>query len=319
MIPYILQIKASSMRRCNTIGVIIILMSAFLFQEGALAATAKQRTFKSPEAAVYALVQAIKGNSINKLIRILGPDSEAFVLSGDDVQDRRHRERFSRAYEEKNRLEPGPGGSVQLVIGKDDWPFPYPIVKVKQRWRFDTKAGQREVLCRHIGRNELNAIQVCLAIADAQKDYAELMNEKTGQPEYARKFNSSEGKKDGLYWEAPVDSSPSPLGPLVARARAEGYTDVVGRSEPYHGYFYKILAAQGTSANGGAYSYMIGGKMIAGFAVVAFPSVYGSSGIHTFIVNHEGVVYRKDLGEKTARIASDMTEFNPDPTWKKAE
>jgi len=319
MFQYIFRHKAPSIGRCHTIGVIVILMSAFILQEGALAATVKQATFKSPEAAVYALVQAVKENHINKLIRILGGGSEVFVLSGDDVQDRQHQERFTKAYAEKYRLEPDGGKSVKLFIGKDDWPFPFPIVKVKQRWRFDTKAGKKEILSRHIGRNELNAIQVCLAIADAQKDYADFMDEKTGQPEYARRFNSSVGNKDGLYWEALPGDNQSPLGYLVARARAEGYTDVVGRSVPYHGYLYKILTAQGKGANGGAHSYIIGGKMIGGFAAVAFPAVYGSSGIHTFIVNHEEVVYRKDLGKNTPKIASAMTVFNPDATWKKAE
>jgi len=311
--------KAVSLRRLYTIGAITLLVTMLVLQEGALAAAAKQKAFPSPEAAVNALVQAIRESRTGKLIRILGPGSETFVLSGDDVQDRQHRERFTLAYEERNRLEPGVDGSVQLIIGKDNWPFPFPLVKAGQRWRFDTRAGKEEVLNRHIGKNELDAIQVCLAIADAQKDYAELMTEQTGSPEYALKFNSSEGKKDGLYWEVMPGDKPSPLGPLVARARAEGYTDVVGRSVPYHGYLYKILTAQGESANGGAHSYRIDGKMIGGFAVAAFPAVYGSSGRHTFIVNHEGVVYGKDLGKNTAGIVLDMTAFNPDATWKIAE
>jgi hypothetical protein len=305
--------------RLNTIGMAAMLMIVFLLSGNALAAPVKQRTFASPAAAVNALVKAVKESKSDELIRILGPGSATLVSSGDKVQDRQRREQFSKAYQEMNRLEPGGDGSVKLFIGHDDWPFPFPIVKMKQNWRFDTQAGKEEIFCRRIGANELNAIQVCLAITDAQDDYAELMNVATGQPEYAQKFESSEGKKDGLYWETLPGGTPSPLGPLVAHARAEGYRDAVGKSIPYHGYLYRILTAQGDNANGGALSYVIGGKMIGGFAVVAFPAVYGSTGIHTFIVNHEGVVYWKDMGRDTAGIAPAMTAFNPDATWKKVE
>ncbi len=311
--------KSIPLRRLNTIGMAAMLMITSLLPGNALAAPVKQRTFASPEAAVNALVKAVNEGKSDELMRILGPGSATLVSSGDKVQDRQRREQFSKAYEEKNRLEPASDGSVKLFIGNDDWPFPFPIVKVKQNWRFDTQAGKEELFCRRIGANELNAIQVCLAITDAQDDYADLINVINGQPEYAQKFESSKGKKDGLYWEASPGDTPSPLGPLVAHARAEGYRDAVGKSVPYHGYLYRILMAQGDNANGGAHSYVIAGKMIGGFAVVAFPAVYGSTGIHTFIVNHEGVVYRKDMGRDTAGIATAMTTFNPDATWKKVE
>lgn len=316
MLQNLFHNKTKYFRRLGTIGVFVMLVTVFFFPESVFAAGAAQKTFKSPEAAVSALVQAVKTNNTKQLIHILGPDSEAFILSGDKVQDRQHRERFSLAFEEKNRLEPEDGGQVRLVIGKDDWPFPFPLVKARNSWRFDTQAGKMEVLCRHIGQNELNVIEVCLAIADAQKEYAEVMDEETGQPEYARKFNSAKGKKDGLYWEAKPDENQSPLGPLVAEARAEGYADIIGKSAPYHGYLYKILTSQGANAHGGAYSYIFGGKMIGGFAVLAFPAVYGSSGIHTFMVNHEGLIYQKDMGENTVKNASAITAFNPDATWE---
>lgn len=300
-------------------GIFVILMMLIFFQENALAVTAMQKTFKSPEAAVSALVQAVKANNTKQLISILGQGSEVFILSGDRVQDQEHRNIFSQAFEEKNCLESSEEGQIRLIIGKDDWSFPFPIVKTRNKWRFDTETGAGEILRRHIVKNELNVIQVCLAIADAQKDYVDLMDEETGQPEYARKFKSSKGKKDGLYWDAPPDSEPSPLGSLVAEAWAEGYTRGIGRSTPYHGYLYKILTTQGASANGGAYSYIFDGKMIGGFAVLAFPALYGSSGIHTFIFNHEGLLYKKDLGKNTVRIASAITIFNPDKTWKPVE
>jgi hypothetical protein len=313
--------KTIRFRRLNTVGLAAMLVITFLLPGRAPAASVKQRTFVSPEAAVNALVAAVKEGRPKELTRILGPGSATLVSSGDEVQDRRRREQFAKAYDEKNRLETGSDGSVKLFIGNDDWPFPFPIVKGKQNWRFDTQAGKEELFCRRIGANELSAIQVSLAVADAQDEYADLMNAMNGRPEYAQKFESSKGKKDGLYWDASSGDAPSPLGPLVARARAEGYRNrgTVGKSTPYHGYLYRILTAQGDNANGGAHSYIIGGKMIGGFAVVAFPAVYGSTGIHTFIVNHEGVVYGKDLGKGTTGIAVAMTTFDPDATWEKVE
>ena len=302
----------------------VIFLALFLFlalgNEGKLlAAAGKQRSFASPEAAVDALAKAIKASKMKELMLILGPDSGTLVASGDAVQDRRRREQFSRAYGEKKRLERGPDGLARLFIGKDDWPFPFPLVKVKTNWLFDTQAGKQEIFSRRIGANELNAIQVCLAILDAQNEYADLMRVANGQPEYAQKFEGTPGKRDGLYWETPPGSIASPLGPLLARARAEGYHEAVGKSIPFHGYLFRILKAQGDKANGGAFDYLIGGKLIGGFAVVAFPALYGSSGIQTFMVNHEGVVYRKDLGRETAEIVLAMTTFNPDATWKKVE
>ena len=285
----------------------------------AFAAAAQQKVFQSPEAAVAALVQAVKENNTKEIILVLGTGSEPVISCGDAILDRQSWENFAKAYDEKNRLETFQDGVVRLFIGDDDWPFPFPIVKGGENWSFDGQAGTEEVLNRRIGENELSTIQVCLAIADSQREYADLMIEIKGQPEYAQKFESSKGEKDGLYWEASPTEKPSPLGPLVARARAEGYKDASARSMHYYGYLYKILKSQGKNANGGAYSYVAKGKMIGGFAVVAFPAVYRSTGVHTFLVNHEGAVYFKDLGINTAERVAAMTEFDPDVTWGKKE
>jgi hypothetical protein len=311
--------KLVSLRRLNTACKVTILMIVIGLQGCFFRATVNQEAFESPEKAVAALAQAVEESNTNELVSLIGPKSETLISSGDEVQDRQRQEKFIKAYDQKNRLEMCDDGIVKLFIGDDDWPFPFPIVKTGENWHFDAKSGKEEILNRWIGENELSAIQVCLAISDAQRDYADLMNEMHGQPEYAQKFKSSKGQKDGLYWEASPDCKPSPLGPLVANARAKGYDNTVGESVPYHGYLYKILKVQGESANGGAYSYVINGKMIGGFGIVAFPAVYGSSGVHTFIVNYEGIVYLKDLGENTTNIAATMTTFNPDATWNKVE
>ena len=285
----------------------------------ASAAAPRQKSFASPEAAVEALVKATRDNDTKELIALFGPGSEPMVSSGDEVEDQHHREQFMKSYGEKNRIAAGPRGKVTLFIGNDDWPFPVPVVRTGNRWRFDSRAGRDEILSREIGDNELSAIQVCLAIADAERDYADQARDRTGQPEYAQKLESTEGGKDGLYWEAAQGENLSPLGPFVARARAEGYGQSAGMPAPFHGYLYKILRAQGAHAPGGAYDYMVNGKMIGGFALVAYPAAYGSSGVNTFIVNHAGVVYKKDLGRDTAKAAPAMMAFDPDKTWEKVQ
>jgi hypothetical protein len=208
-----------------------------------------------------------------------------------------------------------------LHVGNSDWPLPIPIVKVGKNWRFDTKEGKEEILNRRIGRNEVNAIQVCLAYVDAQREYVLKDRDADKLLEYAQKFISAKGKKDGLYWEAKEGEEQSPLGPLMAKATKEGYTGKKsgGKPIPYHGYYYKILKAQGKNAQGGAYDYVVKGKMIGGFALVAYPAEYGNSGVMTFIVNHDGVLYQKDLGKDTEKIANAMKKYDADETWKKVE
>jgi hypothetical protein len=297
---------------------ILVLFIFAIFEGTNVAAPAKQKTFITPEAAVATLIQALRNNSEKDLLAILGPGSENLISSGDQVEDKKQSARFIKLYDEKNFLENAGDRRMILHVGNNDWPFPIPIVKTGNEWRFDIKLGKEEILSRRIGRNELNTIQTCLAIVDAEREYATRDRDGSGLLEYAQKFFSDMGKKNGLYWEAKPGEKPSPLGLLVAKAQGEGHRKDE-KPAPYDGYFFRILTAQGKDANGGAYSYVVKGKMIGGFALVAYPASYGVSGVNTFIVNHEGVVYQKDLGPDTAKKAKSMKEFNPDKTWGKAE
>jgi hypothetical protein len=251
------------------------------------------------------------------LEKILGPSGRALIFSGDRVADREGREKFAADYAEKHAIDSESDSKAILVIGADEWPFPIPLVKQGAAWRFDTEAGADEILNRRIGRNELNAIQVCGAIVDAERDYASKDRTGAGYLEYAQKFMSSPGKRDGLYWPATAGEA-SPIGPLVVGARAEGYrtNTAPDKPSPYHGYFYRILKEQGKDAPGGARSYVVRGHMIGGFALVAFPAKYGDSGVMSFMVDQDGVIYEKNLGPNTAAIARGMTVFNPDAGWK---
>ncbi len=295
----------------------LALLVAVMSRGTALAAQTKQKTFETPEAAVEALVRAIQENNEKELLALFGPGSETMISSGDQVDDREIRAKFIRYYDDKSRLE-NAGDKIILHVGNSDWPFPIPIVRTGKDWLFDTKLGKEEILNRRIGRNELDTIQTCLAVVDAEQEYATMGLEGSGLLEYAQKFFSDKGKKNGLYWEVKPGEKPSPLGPFVAEAQAEGYRKEE-KAAPYNGYFFRILTAQGKDAQGGAYSYLVKGKMIGGFALVAYPASYAVSGVKTFIVNHEGVVYEKDLGPDTVKKAKSMKEFNPDSTWEKTE
>ena len=283
----------------------------------AMGAAAGQQSFPSPEASVQALLEAAKRNDTTTMLRILGPEAQAFLNTGDPVADQASRARFVHAYDEAHALVPSRDTKVILQVGKDDWPFPIPLVKANTSWRFDSTAGKEEIRNRIIGRNELDVIQVCLAYVDAQREYYMRNPQREALLQYAAKFVSTPGKRDGLYWETTAEEPPSPLGPFVAQARSEGYKRAAGKPTPYHGYYYKILTGQGPNAPDGAYDYVVRGKMIGGFALVAYPAQYGASGITTFIVNHEGVVYQKDLGPNTTALAQSITQFDPDETWKK--
>jgi Protein of unknown function (DUF2950) len=287
----------------------------------AFGAAAQQKTFSSAEEAVKAAVAAAKSNNDKELLAIFGPGAKDLLFSGDAIADKQRRARFMAAYDEKNRLATE-GENTILIVGKQDWPFPIPLVKKGQSWVFDTEKGKQEILNRRIGENELFTIQACLAVVDAQREYAIKIhdNDKSGLLEYAQKFLSDPGKRNGLYWETKAGEPESPLGPIVAQAKSEGYQKTsAGTPVPYHGYYYRILTAQGKNAPGGAYSYLVKGKMIGGFAVVAYPAEYGNSGVMTFVVNHEGRVFQKNLGKNTAAIAKSMKEYNPDKTWTEAK
>jgi hypothetical protein len=276
------------------------------------------KRFASPEEAMQAFVAALRAGDTKALVGILGSAGRTLISSGDPVVDRQSREKFLQAYDVANRLV-ADGNTTILRIGNDDWPFPIPLVKDGERWRFDARQGREEIIARRIGRNELYTIQTCLAYVDAQREYYAKAHDGEGVLEYAQQFVSSPGKRDGLYWLVPPGEPPSPLGDLVVRARAEGYRRQGAGPTPFHGYLYRILTAQGPGAAGGEYDYITRGHMIGGFALVAFPAEYGASGVMTFIVNQDGVVYQKDLGPNTRSIARAMKKFDPDGTWTKTD
>jgi hypothetical protein len=311
------SLRIASMNRCRRFAFVLVV---HVFAVGPTqltfgAAAVKQKTFSSPEEGAKALIDATKKSDMKEILQILGPEAKPFLETGDPVSDRETRERFVKSYEESNKLVKSGDTKAVLEVGKDAWPLPIPLVKENGGWRFDTQEGKEEIINRRIGRNELDVIQVCLAVVDAEREYYQRDPDGDKLLQYAQKFISAKGKRDGLYWETKRDEQPSPLGPLVARARGEGYKGASGKPIPYHGYYYKILTGQGKDAPGGAYDYLLRGKMMGGFGMVAYPAQYGSSGIMTFIVNHDGVVYQKDLGPKTASVAQSMTRFNPDKTW----
>jgi len=284
------------------------------------AETVAQKTFPSADAAVAALIDDLRSENLGDLMAILGPGAERLLDSGDPVADHHGRERFVASYDEAHHLEENPNGAV-LVVGKEDWPAPIPLRKVGDLWSFDTKSGEQQIIDRRIGRNELDTIQTMLAYVDAQQDYADWTRQQTGTAEYARRIVSRPGMHDGLYWPAAEGEPESPMGPLVAEAREQGYRRSAaphGRL-PYHGYFFKVLTAQGNNAPGGAADYIVRGKMIGGYGLVAWPAKYGDSGVMTFIVNHDATVYQKNLGPNTAALAEAMTRYDPDPSWQKVE
>ena len=283
-------------------------------------AAVKQKGFATPDEAVNAFATAMRSNDEQALLSIFGTAAKELISSGDPVRDKQRREMFISDYDRKNSITQE-GAKMVLVVGEKDWPFPIPLVKRGDQWIFDTQAGKEEILNRRIGEDELSTVQTLLAIVDAQREYALIDRDNDGLRAYAEKLRSDPGKKNGLYWETKEGEEPSPLGELVADARAEGYTRTGPKQGPipFHGYYFRLLKKQGKHAPGGAFDYVVKNKMIGGFAVVAYPAVYGSSGVMTFVVNHEGVVYEKDLGKNTAKTAKAMTSFDPDKTWKKVE
>ena len=310
---------------------VVMIATFFVFGKVAIlhAQDAAQETFSSPQQAMQALVQAAQAKDHAALDKIFGPAAQQ-LLSGDPVEDAKDLDDFSKGVQESAQLKQESDSKYTLTIGQNNWPFPVPIVKQGDQWVFDTKAGSQEILDRRIGENELSAITTCRAYVVAQWEYFTHDDwGHDGVAAYAPRFISTPGQHDGLYWETAPDEAPSPLGGLVAEARAEGYGSQKGAAQnsdresnssggrhPYHGYYFKILTRQGPHAPGGAYDYIINGNMIAGHALIAYPDKWGNSGVMTFIVNQQGRVYEKNLGPSTDTLASAITEYDPDVSWK---
>ncbi len=286
----------------------------------AASAQVSQKMFKSPRQAFNSLVAAARGNDTTELLAIFGPEGKDIISSGDAVADEGARGRFVKAAEEAVRFSKLDSKTVLVVIGKDKWPFAVPIVRSGKKWIFATKEGREEVLNRRIGRNELNTIQICQTYVTAQREYAAEDRIGDGVHQFAQHFLSNKGKKDGLYWDAAPGEETSPMGPVIAHASEEGYPVEKGRKRtPYHGYFFKILKGQGANAPGGEMDYVNDGKMVGGFALVAYPARYGVSGVMTFMVNQTGIVYEKNLGSETEELAGAITKYDPDKTWTRVE
>jgi hypothetical protein len=279
------------------------------------------KTFASPEAAATAVYEAAKAGDGGALLAIFGPGATELIISGDPVQDKAARDKFAAGYDQMHRWGKLKNGGMVLNIGAENYPFPFPLLRNSSRqWYFDSGGAKEEILVRRIGDNELAAIDVLNAMADAQHEYFSQTHDGSNVHQYAEKFISDEGKQNGLYWKAAENPPGSPLGPLAANASAEGYGGNPQQApQPFHGYFFRILTKQGDHAHGGAKSYIVKGNMTRGFSILAYPAEYRNSGVMTFIINQDGVVFQKDLGEGTADIAKTMDEFNPDDTWNGVE
>ena len=279
-----------------------------------------QETFASAQAASQALVAAVEKNDNPGLLKILGSDAKDILSAGDETQDRQDRQMFVQKYKEMHRLLTEPDGLTTLYIGAENWPAPIPLAHDGNRWFFDAAAGRQEILYRRIGRNELTVIQLCGELVDAQHEYYAGSHDGEPAHQYAPKITSDPGKHNGLYWPAASGAAESPLGPLVAAAEQSGnHKHSEHRIQPFHGYYFRVLKKQGPGAVGGAMNYVVNGRMTRGFAFLAYPAEYRSSGVMTFLVNMHGVVYQKDLGPKTAKIAKSMKEYGRDATWKRAD
>ena len=309
---------ASSGRRALGALAALLIMTLSLMTSSP-GATAAQLTFKTPEEAFAALIAAARADDTKKLIAVLGHEGESFIVTDDPVADKAALQRFVTAYDEANHIDMKDKNTAVLTVGKEEWPLPIPAVKKGKTWFLDSAEGKEVIIDRRIGRDELSAMAVCRAYVDAQREYAAKDRNNDGYIEYAQKFLSDPGTKDGLYWPTKEGEEESPLGPAVVEAQAAGYS-VDQQHEgpvPYYGYYYRILKGQGPHAPGGAYDYVVNGHMMGGFAMVAFPADYGITGIMTFIVNHDGDVYQKDLGPETATIAGKLKLYDPGPGWVK--
>jgi DUF2950 family protein len=292
-----------------------LLALAALALPHAHAQTDGQKTFSSSKEAVDAFIQVVRDGNNSALLVILGPGTEEIISSSDAVADKTGRDHFLAGYDLKHSLTESAPNQLSLNVGKDGWPFPIPLVHANDKWYWDGADGKEEILYRRIGSNELAAIDVCKGAVAAQHDYTATGHDGLPAGIYAQRLVSEPGKQNGLYWQVNEGENPSPAGPLLAQASAEGYGGSQ-KGSPYHGYYYRMLKAQGANAKGGAKSYIVDGNMTAGFAFIAYPADYRSSGVMTFLVNETGTIYQKDLGEKTVGLAQKMTEYNPDKSWK---
>jgi Protein of unknown function (DUF2950) len=307
--PNVLKFRQANLPKLAAVAILL----TGCFSIPSVAQQPGQKTFSSPEDASHALVAAAQNNDEKAMLDILGRDGKQIVSSGDDAEDAESRANFVRRYQEMHRLVKEPDRTTVLYIGAENWPTPIPLVNKSNAWYFDTEAGKQEILYRRIGRNEMSTIRVCQELVAAQKEYS------AEHREYAQKIFSDEGQHNGLYWKASGEHL-SPIGPLVAAAVTESYAKSKdGAPTPYRGYYYHIVTRQGKNAPGGAKAYVVNGKMTGGFAFVAYPAEYRSSGVMTFLVSEDGVVYQKDLGKKTEVLAKSMKEYNPDSTWQKSE
>jgi len=306
----IIRLPRSEVR---SLAVLWLLSGLFLVPDHLDAQAAGQKTFQTAQQAVDALIAANKDNDVAALNQILGPDASSLISSGDETKDKNDRANFVVLYDAHHRLVSSGTGKMTLVVGKNEWPLPIPLVKSNGAWAFDSADGAKELLYRRIGTNELAAIKVCRALYQAQLAYAASGHDGNPPGVYAQRFRSQPGTQNGLYWQVAEGEPESPAGPLVADADAEGYEQ--GTRHPFHGYYFRILKAQGPHARGGAKDYIVEGKMTGGFAILAYPAEYGASGVMTFLASRHGTVFQKDLGDSTTEQARAMTAFDPDSSW----
>jgi hypothetical protein len=279
-----------------------------------------QRAFSSAAEASQALVAALQNDDQQSLLKVLGPGAADILSSGDETEDKDNREQFVQKYQQMHRLITEPDGTTTLYIGAENWPTPIPLVHTGNTWHFDTAAGRQEILYRRVGNNELTVIQVCHELVDAEKEYDAQPHDGDSVRQYAQRILSDSGKQNGLYWKAASGEANSPLGPFVASAEREGYAeDENQKPQPFHGYYFRILKTHRVNAHGEAQSYVVGGKMTLGFAFLAYPAEYRSSGVMTFLVDQNGVIYEKDLGRRTAEITKSIVRYDRNPTWRKAD
>lgn len=313
-----LTIVQSLQTIARRVGVMLLLLSLTMVAQGLAAPEQSQKTFSSPYDAAQAMVDALRKNDRPELVAIFGKDSKGILISGDPVADNNAIQGFLKEYDQMHRFSRGSGGMLFLIVGAENWPLPIPLKKKAAGWYFDTPYGKQELLFRRIGANEYQAIDTLNAIVAGQHEYFDQTHENGATKQYAQRILSDPGTQDGLYWKAAPGRPESPIGPLVAKASREGYGAKSGEAPPFHGYYFTILTRQGKDAPGGAKNYIVDGKMIDGFAVLAYPTKYRSSGVMTFMVDANGNVLQKDLGPKTAEIAPAINSYDPNESWRPA-